>query len=61
VFATTTSWVMVKNQSVIHSSVWYGNEIGHPSYAQKTENNKEAKESHNANQTTNKITKVSQI
>jgi len=33
VFAATTAVVMVKKQPVIHSSIWYNNDIGHPSHA----------------------------
>ena len=39
---------MVKNQLAIHSSVQYGNNIGHPSHAQITKSNKQAKQSNKA-------------
>jgi len=42
VFATTTFGVMVKNQPVIHSSIWYVNEIGHRNHAQGTKSNRQA-------------------
>ena len=48
VFAITTSWVMVKNQPVIHSSICYDNEIGHPNHAEKTESKREVRQSNNA-------------
>jgi len=36
-------WVIVANQPMIHSGIWYVNEIGDPSYAQRTESNKQAR------------------
>jgi len=39
VFATTTSWVMVKKPTRDILKYRYSNEIDHPNHAQKTENN----------------------
>ena len=38
-FAVTTTWVMEEKQPAIHSSIWYGNDIGHPSHS-KTSNSR---------------------
>jgi len=38
-FAVTSTWVMEEKQPAIHSSIWYGNDIGHPSHS-KTRNSR---------------------
>ena len=39
VFAMTASWIMEEKQAAIHSSIWYINDIAHPSHAQTSSAN----------------------
>ena len=48
VFATTTSWVMVKNQPVIHLSIGTIMRLAIRNYTQKTETNNKARQSNKA-------------
>ena len=57
---TTTSWVMVKNQPVIHLSIGTVMRLAILNHAQKTRSNNEAKQCKLQNQSTSKGTKASQ-
>ena len=60
VFATTTSWVMVKNQPVIHSSIGTVMRLAIRKHAQKSRRNNKAS-SAKQDQSAHKVTKANQI
>jgi len=60
VFATTTSWVMVKNQPVIHLSIGTVMRMAIRNHAQKSRSNNKAKQCKLQSQSTNIATKASQ-
>ena len=61
VFAVTTFGVMVKNTTCDTLKCWYGNDIGHPSHAQITNNNSKQGITVKYSQSYSRITRVSQI